>query len=246
MTDSPAETLADLDTVEYRLEEYETLLRLFQTAGYEFSLFDSSEPPQEGEILLRHDVDLSVGRALAMAECEHRLGVQSTYCFLLSAPVYDLTRPRNVRVLQRIEKLGHDIALHFDTHAYWEPTDEPNQASIAAKVADELTILGRLLDRELSTASFHIPPDWVLDCPYDAFVNTYAPRFFSDIGYWSDSSQKWTTSPPFPDGLAETFQLLVHPGLWYPEHQPMAEIVGERRRRSQSNVDHYFGPLAGE
>lgn len=246
MTDSAGETPAELDTVEYRLDQYETFLRSFQEAGYGFSVFDSADSPQAGEILLRHDVDLSLGRALAMAECEHRLDIESTYCFLLSAPVYDLTRPRNVRLLQRIEKLGHDIALHFDTHAYWEIADQPSQASIAAKVADELTILGRLLDCEVSTASFHIPPEWVLDRTYDAFVNTYAPPFFSEIEYWSDSSQKWTTSPPFPDGLAERFQLLVHPGLWHADHQPMADIVDERRTRAKSHLDHYFEPLAGE
>ena len=237
---------ADLDTVEYRLDAYESLLESFQDAGYEFSGFDPTDPPEPGEILLRHDVDLSVARALAMAECEHRLGVQSTYCLLAGAPAYELMRPRTVRMLQRIAKLGHDIALHFDPHAYWKHDDNPDSDLVAAKVDDELTLLSRLLDREISTASFHMPPPWVLDRSYEPFVNTYAPPFFSEIEYFSDSSQKWTTQPPFPNGLAETFQLLVHPGLWHDEHRPMAEIVDDGCRKQHAAVDHYFDPLKRE
>jgi len=245
MTDSTLSP-GDLDTVAYRLEAYESLLRSFQESGYEFTVFDPQETPGAGEILLRHDVDLSVTRALAMAECEHRLGVSSTYCVLLNAPAYDLTQPRTVRMLQRIEKLGHEIALHFDPHAYWTFDDEPHPDSVGTKVDEELTLLGRLLDRDVSTASFHMPPPWVLDRSYEPFVNTYAPPFFSEIEYFSDSSQKWTTNPPFPNGLAKTFQLLVHPGLWHDEHRPMAEIVDEGCRKRHAAVDHYFDPLKRE
>jgi len=245
MTDTAVQP-SDFGPVEYRLTEYESLLRSFQRAGYEFSGFGSSDATEAGEILLRHDIDLSVDRARAMAECEHRLGIQSTYCVLLNAPPYDLTQPRTVRILQRIATLGHDIALHFDSHAYWSSDDDPPPESIVTKVGDELGLLGRLLNRELSTVSFHIPPPWVLDRSYEPFVNTYAPAFFSEIEYVSDSDQKWATSPPFPNGLPETFQLLVHPGLWYAEHRPMADIVNERCDQRHAAIDHYFDPLKRE
>lgn len=242
MTESALDP-AELDSLEYRLDSYERLLRSFQAAGYTFSPFDAAEPPAEGEILLRHDVDLSIDRALAMAERERALGVCSTYCILLSAPVYDLTRPRNVRALQRISKLGHELALHFDSHSYWAADTEPSGESIAAKVTDELAALGRLIDEEPSTASFHIPPSWVLDRGFEGFTNTYAPPFFSDIDYRSDSSQKWVAAEPFPDELPETLQLLVHPGLWHTDHRPMAEIVEDLRQQAHRQVDGYFDPL---
>ena len=243
MTDTAIESLADLSSLEYRIDSYERLLQSLQQNGYEFSLFDPDRPPESREILLRHDVDLSIGRALVMAERERELGVRSTYCFLLSAPVYDLTRPQNVRAVQRIAKLGHEIALHFDTRTYWAAADEPSAESIAAKVTDELGILGQLLDEELSTVSFHIPPSWVLDREFDSFTNTYAPLFFSEIDYRSDSSQKWTTGDPFPDGLADAFQLLVHPGLWHPSHRPMADIVDDHRQEITHRVERYFDLL---
>ena len=242
MTESALDP-AELSSVEYRLDSYTALLRSFRSAGYTFSRFDPADPPETGEILLRHDVDLSIGRALAMAERERELGVRSTYCFLLSAPVYDLTRPQNARAIRRIAKLGHDIALHFDTRTYWVADDEPSAESVAAKVTDELDVLGRLVGEEPSAVSFHIPPSWVLDRSFEEFTNTYAPPFFSRIGYRSDSSQKWTDADPFPDGLPDAFQLLVHPGLWNATHRPMAEIVDALRQQTHGQVDGYFDRL---
>ena len=242
MTESVLEP-AELSSLRYGLDNYESLLRSFRRAGYTFSMFDRTDPPAEGEILLRHDVDLSIRRALAMAERERELGVRSTYCFLLSAPVYDLTRPQNTRMIRRIAELGHEIALHFDSHTYWTTDADPAAASVAAKVMDELDVLGRLVGEEPSTASFHIPPSWVLDREFESFTSTYAPRFFSAIDYRSDSSQKWATAEPFSDGLPETFQLLVHPGLWHAAHRPMAEIVDERRQQATRRVDSYFDAL---
>lgn len=234
---------AELSSLQYRLANYEALLESFQTAGYKFSSFDSDGPPEHKEILLRHDVDLSLGRALAMAELERELGVRSTYCVLLSAPVYDLTAPQNVRTLKRISKLGHDIGLHFDSHRYWNAAEAPSAESVAANVAHELAVLSRLIGEDLSTASFHIPPDWVLDREFGTFTNTYAPQFFSEIGYVSDSSQKWCTDDPFPNGLADTFQLLVHPGLWHTDHRPMSDIVEEIATHSHRRVESYFDRL---
>jgi len=241
MTESTFD-VSDLSSLEYRLDSYASLLRSFQAAGYTFGGFNPDDPPSDSEILLRHDVDLSLGRAVAMAERERELGVQSTYCVLISAPVYDLTRPQNVRALQRIAKLGHDIALHFDTRVYWAD-DEPDPESVAARVRDELGVLSRLIETEVATASFHIPPAWVLDRTFEGFTNTYAPPFFSEIDYRSDSGQKWCSTDPFPDGLPERFQLLVHPGLWYDDHRPMADIVDEQCRHAHTFVDSYFDPL---
>ncbi|MFW6320949.1 MAG: hypothetical protein ACOC0Z_03805 [Halohasta sp.] len=242
MTESALEP-AELSSVDYRLDGYAALLRSFRDAGYAFSLFDPDDPPGEKEILIRHDVDLSIGRAVAMAEREAALGVRSTYCFLLTAPVYDLARPANLAALRRIADLDHEIGLHFDTHTYWADGDEPDGESIAAHVTDELDVMSRLLGEEVSTVSFHVPPGWVLDRPFEGFTNSYAPPFFGEIDYVSDSSQKWESAEPFPEGLAETFQLLVHPGLWHADHRPMADIVDAKRHRAHAWVDSYFDPL---
>ncbi|MGM0606049.1 MAG: hypothetical protein ACQETB_10330 [Halobacteriota archaeon] len=225
----------------YRIDEYRELLETLLAHGYQFDTFRSEDPIDPLGVLVRHDVDLSPRRALSMAAVEAELGIQSTYCFLLSTPLYDVTATDTRTAIDRIADLGHEIALHFDTRYYW--SDEPAEARLVDAVGSELETLSRLVDRDVTTVSFHIPPAWVLDRRFDTFTNTYAPAFFSSIGYVSDSSQKWTETPPFPDGVPETFQLLVHPGLWHPTPRPIEELLRAKRDRAidaiSEHVDAY-------
>ena len=52
----------------FTLDHYRELLQAARKGGYRFSHFD--QPPRRGDLLLRHDVDLSLEAALRMAELE--------------------------------------------------------------------------------------------------------------------------------------------------------------------------------
>ena len=53
---------------EFSLEHYSDLLDAGKQGGYRFSSFDRL--PQDGDLFLRHDVDLSLDAALQLAELE--------------------------------------------------------------------------------------------------------------------------------------------------------------------------------
>jgi len=53
-------------TCDFSLGHYRDLLRAAKAGGYAWAGFDL--PPQAGDLILRQDVDLSLGAALAMAE----------------------------------------------------------------------------------------------------------------------------------------------------------------------------------
>lgn len=223
----------------YDLGTYAQLLRGLVHADYEFVGFDGPLGPRE--VALRHDVDLSIERATIMADLEATLGVQSTYCFLVTAPVYDLLLPEHRRRLESILDAGHDVGLHFDPHRYWD--DEPDPDEVEAEVAAELASLERAVDTDVEVVSFHVPPDWALATAYDGFESTYRPRYFEDVTYVSDSSQKWVGKHPFAESVPRSMQLLVHPGLWHRTHRPMAEIVADRRDRCTRRIREYLDPL---
>lgn len=223
----------------YDLEAYRRLLERLQAAEYTFVGFDGPVGPRE--VALRHDVDLSVERAAAMAELEASLGVSSTYCFLVTAPVYDLLEPEQRRRVESIVDAGHDVALHFDPHRYWE--GRPGPAELEERVAAECESLERAAGTDVDVVSVHIPPEWALGTVIDGFESTYQPRYFEDVTYVSDSSQKWRREHPFADELPRRMQLLVHPGLWHGTHRPMAEIVSECRARCDRRVEEYVAPL---
>ncbi len=231
-------TADDAPAVEYTMDHYESLLREIRAAGREFVGFDAFRDAAPGSVVLRHDVDLSLERARAMARCEAELNVRSTYCFLLTTPLYDLGTPAGQATLDELRKLGHDVALHFDTHHHFD--GRPDRETLVDRVRSEVAALERLADAPVETVSFHVPPDWVLNESYGEFRNAYAPRFFGEVGYVSDSSQKWCDEPPFPDGVPETFQLLVHPGLWYETHRLMTDVLDERADWAHGRVEAYL------
>lgn len=225
----------------YDLASYHQLLRGLVHADYEFVGFDGPIGPRE--VALRHDVDLSVERATIMADLEASLGVESTYCFLVTAPVYDLLAPEHRRRVESILDAGHKVGLHFDPHRYWD--DEPDRDRVEARVAEERISLERVTGTEVDVVSVHIPPDWALGTVYEGFESTYHPRYFEDVTYVSDSSQKWCREHPFAEEVPRSMQLLVHPGLWHRTHRPMAEIVADRRQRCDRRLEEYLAPLGG-
>lgn len=230
--------LASLGRLRYTFAEYEKLLRSLLDDGYAFTDFSSLEAD---EIVLRHDVDLSPERALEMGRIEAALDVRATYCFLLTTPAYNLLEVEHVNALSELVALGHEVALHFDTHHYWSARPDPDE--LRTRVRAECDVIGRLLGHEIDVVSFHRPPPWVLDVDFDGFVNTYAPPFFSETTYLSDSSQKWRAESPFPERRPEHLQLLVHPGLWGPDPRRMDDIVAELAVERHAAVDAYLDPM---
>ncbi|MFB6142870.1 MAG: hypothetical protein ABEJ30_05950 [Halorientalis sp.] len=231
---------AGAPAVAYTMDRYESMLEELRSAGRRFVGFDGFDG--EDAVVLRHDVDLSLRRALAMARREADRDVSATYCVLLTTPFYDLGTPAGQRAVDELRALGHDVALHFDVHHHFD--GRPARTTLVDRVTDELHALERVADAPVDVVSFHVPPDWVLNEPFDAFVNAYAPQFFGDADYVSDSSGKWRDEPPFPDGVPERFQLLVHPGLWNDGDdppRPLEALVEEAAADARGAVDQYVG-----
>ncbi|QLD87140.1 hypothetical protein HWV23_15880 [Natronomonas halophila] len=200
-----------LEGVEFTHRWYRQFLQRLLGDGYDFRTF--SGELGDGDVALRHDVDLRIDAAVEMAQIEADLGVTSTYCVLLTSPLYNPLEGEHRESLQKIDSLGHEVALHFSTHEYWPAESPPEEADLETRVAEERAILETVVP-PTETVSFHRPPSWVLDYDFDGFQNTYGPGFFTDIDYIADSSQRWRDDPPPLEALPETMQILTHPGLW--------------------------------
>lgn len=246
-------------TVAFTHEWYREFLEQLSEAGYSFRRFsqdpgagevdgdgvDGSDSGDNGakEILLRHDIDLSVEAAVSMARIESEFGIKATYCVLLTSPRYNTLDRKTRLLLQVIESLGHEVALHFSTHEYWSREAPPGDAAIERRVREQLDVLETVVS-PTRTVSFHRPPEWVLDREFDGFRNTYAPAWFSDIGYVADSSQRWRDEPPSVVGLPDAVQLLTHPGLWGNEDEPfelrVERAIGESCSRTARKTRKEF------
>jgi hypothetical protein len=178
----------------FDLGHYGELLDAAKAGGYRFASFDHE--PVAGDLLLRHDVDLSLDAALRLAELESHAGAQATYFLMTRSVFYNLASHEGERALARLRELGHRVGLHA--------------------VHPHLDLDGRF-DR---VVAWHNPdPDFMRE-PLDGAVNVMQAPYFDPDHYRSDSNQHWRSGCPH-EGLAagrfEWLQLLTHPEIWaYP------------------------------
>ena len=203
----------------FSIEHYLELLGAAKEGGYQFVHFDAV--PQSGDLLLRHDVDLSLDAALRMAELEAEAEVTATYFLMTQSVFYNLASPEGLRALNRLRELGHGVGLH----AVWPGAE--------------------LDERFDAVVAWHNPnPDYMSE-PLAAVVNVMQPPFFAPDNYRSDSNQRWRQGCPHAQlagGEFEWLQLLIHPEIWVYPGDTMRETMhsmldAERERRLELLAD---------
>lgn len=208
MDSQPIETLA---SPEFTYDWYRSLLDWFTEREFTFRPFAADLADRD--VLLRHDVDLSLEKAVTMARIEAERDIRATYCVLLTSPLYNPLERTSREKLRAIDALGHDIALHFSTHEYWDAETQPDDEALTDRIDQELDVIGTMVDRP-ETVSFHVPPTWVLGRSFEGFENAYGPTYFTEAGYLADSGQRWRDVPPVVPDPPPPLQILTHPGLW--------------------------------
>ena len=205
--------MVDNATNGFSLQGYRALLTGLFERGYtvrDFSNFD----PQSPHLLLRHDIDMSIAAAHEIAASERDLGVTSTYFVLLRSELYSPFSEAGREDLLRLVAMGHEIGLHLDAAMY---DNEP--AALDRAAAWECELLERLIERPVRIVSLHRPARSLLDTQNSlgGRPHTYQRRYFSEIGYSSDSRGDWGHGHPFDHKVVmdkTALQLLTHPIWW--------------------------------
>lgn len=171
-------------------------------------------------VLWRHDVDLSVHRALKLAEIESRMGVTSTYFFLLHSDFYNLLEVAVTRRARRIVELGHRAALHFDPSFYPECG---TLGQLQPKLRWEKRILEDILLTQVGAFSLHDPTPKTLALftqnKVVGMINAYGNSLRSNYEYCSDSNGYWRHKRLLDlvsSGDATKLHVLTHPEWWVP------------------------------
>jgi hypothetical protein len=200
-------------TCGFDLEHYRELVGAARAGGYRFAFFDRD--PRPGDVLLRHDVDLSLEAAVELAELEAGLDAPATYFLMTESVFYNLSSWVGERALERLRALGHRVGLHA--------------------VYPRAELDGRF-DR---VVAWHNPEPEFMSAAVDGAANAMEPRFFAPGRYRSDSNQRWREGCPheaLARGEFEWLQVLTHPEIWvYPgatmRETMLAMLEAERARR---------------
>ena len=180
-------------------------------------------------LFLRHDVDVDLGRAAALAEIEAGMGTPATYMVLPSGLLYNLTDSSSRGFLRRILDCGGEIGLHFDCPEHLRSIGAKAD-DLAGAIAEACRSIEDATGFPVRSLSFHRPIPSLLRGPMFVAgrVNAYAAELMET--YWSDSKGNWREGEPIPKLTASGWnvvQLLTHPIWWGRDHVAAADRLQE-------------------
>ena len=146
-------------------------------------------------LFLRHDIKVSLKRAVHMAEIEHEYGLPATYMVRADSPLYSLNE-RNARIqLLELLQLGHEVGLHFDL-----ANDERQNQSFLTMVENQLrpacVRIEQIICRPVRAFSLYRPIPLLFGGPL--LVNGRVNADARDLRAWvlSDAGGNWRNGDP--------------------------------------------------
>lgn len=210
---------------DFTLAHYREILARI-TATHETLSFAQAVPlgrkllERERFVLMRHDVEFSLDDALTIAEADHDAGVRSSF-FLQLGSDYNIFENDSVPVVHRILELGHDVGLHYDVEQLELSSAEP--AALARRMID---LIETFFDTKVHAVSPHMPMRSGRRLEIEGVVDAYDPLYFTEIKYFSDSTQVWR------EGVVtkllddhDQIQLLTHEYYWSEEGHPFDVLL---------------------
>jgi len=233
--------------MQFTYDAYVGFLDRARSDGYTVRAFDTPDRTtgvEDQVIMLRHDVDLDLDRAVALAEVEQRHGVSSTYFILLTSPFYNPASASGRERVREIAARGHAVGLHFDPTVYGTLD---NVAAFNARCSAEAGQLEHITGVPVETVSFHRPAPALMGSGPELttpLVHTYLARYVDDMEYCTDSTGVWRYGPP-EDRRAlargHAMHFLTHPEWWSNDDMApgarIRDLLDDRDRRTRAAVN---------
>ncbi len=201
----------------FTYDAYKSLIALLQGNNYTITDYHNWTS-HEKCVVLRHDIDYDIKKALEFANLENGLGVKSTYFVLVTSDFYNVFSSANANMLNKIAALGHGIGLHFDEVRY----PGYNLDGLREKIIEESQLLEKAAGIKVSTVSMHRPSKMILDSNLQipGIINSYSDTFFKNFKYLSDSRRRWRE--PVKEIIASNqfkkLHILTH-AFWYNDRE---------------------------
>ncbi len=225
-------------TFPFTYKGFEEMILLLQQCNYHVANYHTWEK-YDRPVILRHDIDNSVEKAVHLAALEKKLGVTSTYFVLLTSDFYNILSNQSQHWLHEIQSYGHEIGLHFDEKNYPDSFGDPVKSCKC--ICREAKLLEDVLGCAVTTVSMHRPSREMLESNLQipGIINSYGTTFFKDFKYLSDSRHRWRE--PVADIIKSKkhpkLHILTHALSWNQEDQGLVQWV--RDFIGQASVDRW-------
>ena len=200
--------------MDFTYDSYKLLIRKLREHGYAVCSYKNWQQEQRC-VILRHDIDNDIEKALDLAIIEQELDVKSTYFVLLTSDFYNVFSARSQELLRKIIDNGHEVGLHFDEVRY---PDIKTPDDVLERILNESKILSDVTGESIDVVSMHRPSKMILDANLQipGLINSYSQVYFKDFKYLSDSRRRWR-EPVEEIVASETYErlhILTH-AIWY-------------------------------
>ena len=210
-------------SADFRFSYFRQLLHSVRSRFIACVLSDAQEVlPNNGTpiLFLRHDVKISLSKALRMAEIESEYGLPASYMVRADSPLYSLDE-RQARIqLLEIVQMGHDVGLHFDL------ARETRQSSsylrlIETEVRSACERVEQIICRPVRSLSFQRSIPLLFGGPL--LLNGRVNADASELRTWclSDSGGQCRHGDPITHIMGHggpVLQMILHPIWWGEKH----------------------------
>lgn len=208
--------------MEFTYGAYKELLTLLREHGYTFCNYHDYQGCDKS-VIVRHDIDMDIEKAVKMAQIEMEMNVISTYFVLVTSNFYNIFSKENEGMLRKIHEMGHEVGLHFDEAKY-----AGQEGDLVQVVRQEAELLEKCMGCSVRSVSMHRPSKKTLEADYliedGNIINSYGTEFFRNHKYVSDSRRNWREDVQaiIISGEYERLHMLTHP-FWYNEVEQTAK-----------------------
>lgn len=212
----------------FTVEHYCWILDEALRLGHRFCTLDEywRELPEGRTIILRHDIDLSIIKALEMAEEEAKRDIRATFFMRVHARDYNPFSRENFLALRRLLELGCEIALQHEVGVF--PVPEEEEPGLLAR---EVAYLEAAIGRKIVGATVHMPKHRRLrlheaELARSGIEYDGSGKIFNDgVKFVSDSNQSWKEDCLCRlIGRHEKLYVNIHPFWWFPFEGNAEEI----------------------
>ncbi len=200
-----------------------------------FPALEDDKPPRMRKVYLRHDIDMRMDRAVAMARVEAEMGVRSTYFVLDTAAYFKEDLSRDVK---EILSYGHEVGWHNDAFQAWflDGMKRPVREFIETPInklrnygATVRGTAGHFVAHDIEHL-FHNYNIWKLPYKFQSIIPCqqfnlrdfgleYETYFLERDHYLCDSGNHWNLDPQkvvamFNNSDNDIMQILIHPQWW--------------------------------
>ncbi|RDE14612.1 MAG: hypothetical protein C4K48_06080 [Candidatus Thorarchaeota archaeon] len=207
----------------YSLDQYRFFLRTIKDERYDTLLFndhiDGDFKKNKVNVLLRHDVDISLFRARRMYEIEKEQGIRSTYFFRMHAEKY--SHEEAIPLIRQLHVDGFGIGMHYDMLSFTKGDKEKAIALFREDLVRLREIAtthivcphghrkykNREIWSELDRESLQV---WsAYDMKYDFYISD------AGGGRIIDSQGRHILGRVDEAKLGQVVQVLIHPDWWF-------------------------------